>query len=407
MESLVVVGASLAGLRAVETARKDGFTGRVTLIGAEKHLPYDRPPLSKAFLDRGEDELAPPRPFYRDERFFIEDLDVDLLLGSPATALDPAAKTVYIGNRGVAYDAVVLATGSGARRLPGTELLSGVHALRTLDDAEALRDALADGGPVVVVGGGFIGSEIASSARKRGFDVTIVEATPAPLARAIGADMGAAIASLHYRNGTTLLCGTGVEAIEGGGHVERVVLTDGRTLPAAIVVAGIGSVPAVEWLDGSGLTLDNGIVCDETLWTGVEGVYAAGDVARWPNPTFGSLQRMENWTAAAEQGARAVRNALDPARAQPYATVPYYWSDWYGDRIQFVGVPDADEVAWVEGAVDDDGRWVVLYRAGERLVGALTVRAPSEIMKYRGLIQRGASWVDALEFATSRHRARA
>lgn len=216
--------------------------------------------------------------------------------------------------------------------------------------------------------------------------------------------MGEAIASLHERNGTTLRCGVGVRAVEGNGSVERVVLEDGTEIPADLVVIGIGVAPSVDWLAGSGLLLDNGIRCDENLWTGVPGVYAAGDVASWFNPVLGERQRMENWTAAAEQGAAAARNALDPANAKPYGTVPYFWSDWYDVRIQFVGSPDADEVRLVDGDPDSGKRWVALYRRGDRLIGALTVNGQAEIMKYRVQIQKAGSWTEALEFAENRKR---
>jgi len=405
VQRLVVVGASLAGLRAVEAARKAGFAGTITLIGAESHLPYDRPPLSKAFLapetGGGEGDM----PFFRTEDVFRDELDVELVLGDAATGLDTDRRVVWVGDREVPYDALVIATGATARHLPGTEELSGVHALRTLDDALAIRSALDAGARTVVIGAGFIGSEIASSAQKHGVQVTVVEALPTPLVRATGTRMGAAIASLHARNNTTLLCGTGVRAVEGEGKVERVVLEDGTVLPADLVIVGVGVTPAVEWLAGSGLTLDNGVRCDETLWTGVPGVYAAGDVASWQNPTMRERQRMENWTAAAEQGAAAARNAIDPENAKPYGTVPYFWSDWYDVRIQFVGSPDADEVRVVDGNPEDsDGaaRWVALYRRDDRLIGVLAVQGQSEIMKYRGLIMRGASWQDALEHADKR-----
>lgn len=402
IERLVVVGASLAGLRAVEAARKAGFEGAITLVGAEAHLPYDRPPLSKAFLDRLDDGSEPAWPVFRDAAVFSEELAVELLLGEPATGLDTARKVVLVGQRELPYDALVIATGADARLIPGTEGLDGVLPLRTLDDSLAVRRALDAGARTVVIGAGFIGSEVASSAKKRGVDVTIVEALPTPLVRATGTEMGAAIASLHERNGTSLLCGSGVAAIEGDGKVERVVLADGTEIPADLVIVGIGVVPNVGWLEGSGLTIDNGIVCDETLWTGVPGVYAAGDVASWFNPTIGKRQRMENWTAAAEQGAAAARNAIDPDNAKAYGTVPYFWSDWYDVRIQFVGDPDADEVRLVDGDVSQPGRWVALYRTGEKLGGVLTVNGQSDIMKFRGLITKGASWDEALAFAQKR-----
>lgn len=401
IQRLVVVGASLAGLRAVEAARKADFTGSITLVGAEEHLPYDRPPLSKDFLDVSSGAPA-PTPFFRSDDVFADELNVDLALGAPATGLDVEGRVVRIGEREIPYDAVVIATGSRLRTLPDSEHLEGVHGLRTLDDALAIREALDSGARTVVIGAGFIGSEVASSAKKRGVDVTVVEALPTPLVRATGTAMGAAIASLHERNGTTLLCGTGVESIEGEGRVHRVVLTDGTVLPADLVVVGIGVSPCTGWLDDSGVALDNGVVCDETLWTGLPGVYAAGDVANWLNPMFGVRQRMENWTAAAEQGAAAARNALNPAGAKPYATVPYFWSDWYGSRIQFVGVPESDEVSVVDGDVDSDERWTALYRQGDRLVGALTVNGQAVIMKYRRMIGQKSSWTEAVDFAAKR-----
>lgn len=295
VEHLVVVGASLAGLRAVEAARKAGFDGAITLIGAEKHLPYDRPPLSKDFLDVTEPGAETPIPFFRSDEVFADELQVELILGSPATKLDAERKIVFIGDREVPFDALVIATGSKLRTLPDTEHLDGVHGLRTLDDSLAIRTALDAGARTVVIGAGFIGSEVAASAKKRGLSVTVVEALPTPLVRATGTEMGAAIASLHERNGTTLLCGTGVKGIEGDdGRVQRVVLHDGTHLDADLVVVGIGVSPNTDWLEGSGLTLENGVVCDETLWTGVPGIYAAGDVANWMNPMFGVRQRMEN-----------------------------------------------------------------------------------------------------------------
>lgn len=404
---LVVVGASLAGLRAIEAARSSGFDGSITLIGMEPHLPYDRPPLSKAYLDEIPDGAGPASTQFRTEETFRDELDVELILGIPATALDVGARVVILADgRTVDYDALVIATGANARLLPGTEGLDGVHTLRTLDDAIAVRAALEERARTVVVGAGFIGSEVASGARKRGLPAIVIEALPTPLVRAVGEEMGATLASLHTRNGTDLRCGVGVARIEGDGHVERVVLEDGTTIPADLVVVGAGAIPGVAWLEGSGLTLDNGIVCDENLWTGVEGVYAAGDVARWYNGTFDRLMRLEHWTSAAEQGATAAHNALNPDAPKSYSTVPYFWSDWYDARIQFVGSPDADEVVVVED-LDTDGRVVALYREGDRLVGALTVDGQTEIMKYRGQITKGGSFTDAVAFAEKRRDARA
>jgi NADPH-dependent 2,4-dienoyl-CoA reductase/sulfur reductase-like enzyme len=293
----------------------------------------------------------------------------------------------------VPYDGVVLATGATARELPFGRGLAGVHTLRTLDDAIAVRRALDAGARTVVIGAGFIGSEVASGARRRGLDVVVVEALPTPLVRAVGEEMGAACADLHRLNGTDVRCGVQVTAIEGAGRVERVLLSDGSVLPADLVVVGVGAAPATGWLADSGLTLDDGVVCDETLCA-APGVYAAGDVARWHNPAFGRSMRLEHWTSAAEQARVAARNAIGPA--SPCAIVPYFWSDWYDSRIQFAGVPTADEVRVLDG-----DRLVALYREGDRLTGALTVNGRALVMKYRGLIQRGASWSEGLAFAAN------
>jgi len=419
---MVVVGASLAGLRAVEGARRAGFDGPITLVGAEPHLPYDRPPLSKAFLDGATEPDAPP---LRTEQVLRSELGVELVLGAAATGLDTAAHTVLVGELAFPYTALVIATGSRARSLPGTDGLRGVHTLRTVDDARRIRAAMDAGGRVVVVGAGFIGSEVASAARRRGLPVTVVELLATPLVHAVGELVGQACANLHRRAGTDLRCGVGVASVssdgvgdgvglasvsgdggDGGGcAVRRVVLTDGTVLPADLVVVGAGARPVTGWLDGSGLTVDDGVVCDERLCAGVPGVYAAGDVARWRHPVFGRHLRVEHWTNAAEQGLAAGRSAADPASAAPYAAAPYFWSDWYGHRIQLVGLPAPDEVRVVDG--DPDGDYLVaLYRDGERLSGAITINGPAEVMRYRKLILRGASWRDGLDLAASRRAAR-
>jgi NADPH-dependent 2,4-dienoyl-CoA reductase/sulfur reductase-like enzyme len=394
-ESLVVVGASLAGLRAVEAARAAGYTGPVTLVGAEPHLPYDRPPLSKAFLTSA-----------ADARYFVAESDlrdrlgVDLRLGEPATALDPVARTVRVGGRDLRYGALVVATGSVPRRLPGCpEELPGVVALRTLDDALAIREALTAGARTVVVGAGFVGSEVASSARALGQPVTIVEASTAPLARAAGPVIGAALAGLHARNGTDLRLGVHVTGLLGRDRVEAVTLSDGTRLDADLVVVGIGSVPATGWLAGSGLRLDpddGGVVCDRHLAASAPGVFAAGDVAHWPNAVREDAQmRLENWTGAADQGTAAGRNAVS-GTPTPYETVPYVWSDWYGSRIQFVGHPAGDEVRVVSGSLDGP-RFVALFRSGDRLAGAVTLDEPGKVMKFRRLVQQRASWQAGLD----------
>lgn len=388
----VVVGASLAGLRAVESARKAGYSGRLLLVGAEEHLPYDRPPLSKAFLDPGDD---PAMPHHRTDDE-LRALDVELRLGVPATALDTDAREIVLGGEEqLRYERLVIATGARARQLPG-EQLDGVHTLRTVEDARSIRGALDAGRRMVVVGGGFIGSEVASAARKRNVDVTILEAAPLPLVRAVGEQMAAACADLHARNGTKLRCGVSVTGLEGEGRVEGVALSDGSVLPADLVVVGIGADPVTDWLIASGLHVEDGVVCDETLRAGPE-VYAAGDVARWHNALFGRTMRLEHWTSAAEQGAAAARNALAPARATPYSAVPYFWSDWYRDKLQMVGITAADEVTVIGDL--DDARWLALYRQDDLLVGTLGLNMPGKIMKYRAMIGWRTAWQDALAFA--------
>ena len=398
-QRLVVVGAALAGLRGVAGARASGFTGPVTLIGAEDHLPYDRPPLSKAYL--AEAPGGPPDTTFRSEDTLRRELGVDLRLGARATGLDTESRTVLVDDgTPVPYDALVIAT--GARVLPGTEDLAGVHTLRTADDAAAVRRALDEKARLVVVGAGFIGSEVASAARERGLPVTVVEAADVPLRRALGDEMGMACAAMHDRAGTDLRRGVGVRTIRRDGEGIGVELADGGTLHADLVGAGIGAAPATSWLDGSGVALADGVRCDRTLATSVPGVYAAGDVAHWYNPLFGQPMRLEHWTSAAEQGATAAVNALNPGEARPYSTVPYFWSDWYGTRIQFVGISRADEVRVVSGD-PAHGRWVALYRTGERLTGALAVDHPTHIMKYRVMINRGCTWDDGLDFARERN----
>lgn len=396
---LVVVGASLAGLRAVEAARRQGFDGEVVLVGAEPHAPYDRPPLSKAVL--AADGRGRPSTLRGSDTLRI-DLGVDLRLGAPATALDPAGRTVRVGDDEVRYDALVIATGAHARTLPGTEGVAGVHTLRTVEDARAVRAALDAGARTVVVGAGFVGSEVASAAHARGLPVTVVEALDVPLSRSVGVEAGAVCADLHRAAGTDLRLGARVARVTtAAGRATGVELEGGEVLAADLVVVGTGATPSTGWLAGSGVPLherDGGVLCDATLWTGLPGVYAAGDVAHWPHPLFdGDLMRLEHWTNAAEHGAAAATHALGLAEPKPVTSVPYFWSDWYGRRIQFVGTPVADEVLRVDDGTD--GRALLLYRRGDRLVGTMTVDRPAEIMKYRRLVASRPPLADALELA--------
>lgn len=391
-----MVGASLAGLRAVEAARAASYQGALSLVGAEPHLPYDRPPLSKDYLEAG----APGATPHLSGPEELAALGVDLRLGEPAQHLDVVEQVLVVGGQSVPYDALVIATGAAARTLPGTDRLTGVHCLRTLDDAVAIRAALDRGARTVVVGAGFIGSEIASAARKRGLSATVLEALPVPLVRAVGEQAGAALSDLHLRNGTDLRCGVQVEGLLGTGRVAGVRLADGSELAADLVVVGVGATPSTDWLESSDLTLDNGVVCDATLLA-APGVWAAGDVSRWLSPDFGVLLRLEHWTNAADQGTHAMRNALEPALPVPYSHIPYFWSDWYGSRIQFAGIPSGEPEV-VTGSWQDDA-FVALYRDGDRLVGALALNRRADIMKYRALIARRADWRAALELAASRN----
>lgn len=397
---LVVVGASLAGLRAIEAARASGWRGHITLVGAERHLPYDRPPLSKAFLS--EDSSPELTPFRQDHEL-SSDLEVTTILGSLATRLDAAGQRVFIDDGVVEYDALVIATGAHARMLPNSAHLTGVHTLRSYEDALAVRKAMDAGAATVVIGAGFIGSEIASAARKRGLPVTIVEQLEVPLTRSLGPAPGQVCADLHRAAGTELRLGTGARLIGREGRVTGVELDTGEIVPADLVVVGIGVQPATGWLQGSGIRLherDRGIVCDNTLATSLPNVWAAGDLAHVPLGLFdGDLMRLEHWTNAAEQGALAARNALTTSNPEPLETIPYFWSDWYDHRLQFVGTPRADEVRIVGPRGPG---MLALYRRDERLVGALSIDRPRDIMKFRRRIAARCSWDEAVAAATDR-----
>ncbi|HEX6417250.1 MAG TPA: FAD-dependent oxidoreductase [Acidimicrobiales bacterium] len=412
---IVVVGASLAGLRAAEELRQQGFTGTITVVGDEPHLPYDRPPLSKQVL-AGEwpvERLALPVAAPGG----LDALGLDWRLGTRAEALDLDARAVALaGGDRVPFDGLVVATGAAPRRLPGTGDLAGVHTLRTVDDCLALRSHLEAGARrVVVVGAGFIGSEVAATCRGLGCTVTLLEALPVPLGRALGDEMGAAMGDLHRRHGVDLRLGVGVAGFEGDARVERVRLADGTVVDADLVVVGIGVTPNTAWLEGSGLALDDGVVCDATTLA-APGVVAAGDVARWPSRRFGELMRVEHWDNAITMGAHAARRLLAGppfardgqaagsgagrgADVPPYDPVPWFWSDQYDRKIQLAGRSSgADEVLVVDGA-PEAGRFVALYRRRDRLAGVLAMNRPRAVMTFRNLIERGAGWDEALTVA--------
>ena len=401
LRDVVVVGASLAGLRAAETLRTDGFDGRLAVVGAETHLPYDRPPLSKKVLAG---EWEPDRIHLRKPDEY-DDLGFDLHLGVKAVGLDTAARQVRLSDgSALPFDGLVIATGAAPRRLPGQPELPGIFELRTLDDSP--RAAPRPGGRAAPRGGGRRRLH-----RRRGgghragvavWRSSLVEALPVPLARGLGPALGAAIGELHRAQGVDVRLGVGVEAMEGGERVERIRLTDGTVLEADVVVVGVGVAPVTDWLEGSGLELRDGVVCDATLAAGPPGVYAAGDLARWPNELFGEEMRVEHWTNAAEQGAAAARNLLATGAGgagTAYAPVPFFWSDQFDARIQFLGRAGGDDdVEVVHGALDSS-QFVALYGRAGRFRGVFGLSSPKLVMRYRKLLLAGTSWDDALAFA--------
>ncbi|HZT65648.1 MAG TPA: FAD-dependent oxidoreductase [Acidimicrobiales bacterium] len=391
MRRVAVVGGSLAGLTAARTIRRQGHQGPVVVIGAEPHLPYQRPPLSKEILSG---KWQPERAQLK-----IEDgLDLEFRTGVRAASLSVDDRTIGLDDgTSLDFDGLVIATGADVRRLPGLPDLQGVHYLRTIDDCLAIRRAMESGPRVAVIGAGFIGSEVAATCRGQDLDVTVVEAMPVPLERALGPTMGEVVARLHRQHGTDIRLGAAVEGLDGSGRVRGVRLGDGEVVAADLVVVGVGVKPATEWLEGSGLRLDDGVVCDATCRAlredgGVaDDIVAAGDVARWAHPLFGEEMRFEHWDNAVAQGQAAAGNLLRaaPEELEPFDHVPYFWSDQYGSKLQFVGTaqPD-DEVTVVEGSVDD-WKFVAAYRRQDRVVGALLVNRMSRMPAYQKLIAEG------------------
>ena len=397
LRTIVTVGASLAGLRAAETLRHEGYEGRLVFVGEERHLPYDRPPLSKELLAG---EWEPEQIALRKQPY--DDLDLDMRLGHRATGLDVAGRFVELdGNERLAFDGLVITTGARPRTLPDTPPLDGIFVLRTLDDCLAIRARLEARPRVVVIGAGFIGSEVAATCRGRGLDVTVLEMLPVPMARAVGPVIGDVCGQLHRDHGVDLRCGVTVAGFEGRDRVERVRLADGNAVDADLVVVGIGVAPATGWLEGSGLALDDGVVCDETCLA-APGIVAAGDVARWPNPLFdGESMRVEHWTNATEQGVAAARRLLaGDTGGEVFAPVPFVWSDQYDVKIQIVGCISGDDEVVVADGSFTERRFVALFGRGDRLVGALGFSRPRVVMQYRRMIAERVSWKAALAHAS-------
>jgi NADPH-dependent 2,4-dienoyl-CoA reductase/sulfur reductase-like enzyme len=377
VKSVAVIGASLAGLAAARALRDQGFDGTVTIVGDEPHRPYDRPPLSKSFLAGrvDEDELR-----LEDDG---EDLGARWLLGVRAIGLDPLGQRVKLSDGGdLTADGVVIATGAAARWLPGAQRLAGAHVLRTLDDASALRADLRPGARLVTIGAGFIGAEVASTARKLGLDVTVVEAVPTPLSLQVGQRVGARLAALHAEHGTTLLVGAGVAGLTGSDRVTGVLLADGRRLPADVVVIGIGARPETGWLDGSGIAVGDGIVCDGGGASSIPSVVAVGDCAAWFDPLTRAHERIEHWASAVERADIAVATLLAGGKhAGGPAPQPYFWSDQYGSRIQFAGSMRADDDVVIEEG--ERGFLAVYYRQGSpvAVLGVDQVRQFTQIRR--------------------------
>jgi 3-phenylpropionate/trans-cinnamate dioxygenase ferredoxin reductase subunit len=369
---VVIVGASLAGLRAAQAIRKTGHAGPLTIVGAELHPPYTRPPLSKELLVGAQDPDACALP--------CEDLDAAWRLGVTATRLDLARRELVLdGDEPLGYEKLLIATGARAR--PWPVQLEGLHTLRDVDDALALRSALAERPRLAVVGGGFIGCEVAASARKLGVDVTIIDVAPQPMP-ALGPELGAHCAELHRDHGVELRLGSSVRQFEGAGRLEAIRLADGSRVDADIAVIALGAVPNTEWLADSGLELQPGVVCDATLRArGAEGVFCAGDAAAWPHPMAGGeIIRIEHWTTAAEQGAAAGRNLLATEPA-PYTAVPYFWSDQYDVKIQAVGL--MSHAQRTEVLESDGQRFVAAGVRDGRVVAAVAFNAARRLAFYR------------------------
>lgn len=392
---VVVVGASAAGVTVADALRHGGYGGEITLVGAEPHEPYDRPPLSKEVL-AGRRE--PAATALREPGHYAAS-GIDLLLGTPAVALHRAERTVELadGHR-LPYDVLVVATGVTPRRLPAAEGLAGVHVLRTVDDAAGLRADLATTRRVLVVGAGFLGAEVTATCRELGIGVTLVDPQQAPAAAALGDLVGGLLADVHVDNGVDLRMGTGVRQVESSsGRVTAAILTDGDRVAADTVLVAIGCRPATEWLTGSGLSLGDGVECDLTGRAAPD-IYAAGDVASWQHPDHGRL-RIEHRTNATEQ-AEHVAAAILGAPA-PFRPMPYVWSDQYGVRLQSWGVTSGShDVAVVAGSIEER-RFVALYGRDGRVTGAVGRRLPKALRQARELVADGAPWAEAVRAGPS------
>jgi len=399
-----VVGAGLSGVRAAESLREQGFRGDVVILGEEGHLPYNRPPLSKQLLAgiwdtdkvalRSQDEWAA--------------LDIDLRLGVRATCLDLEQRSVQLFDGSTLdFDGLIIATGAHARTLPDLDGRPGVHTLRSLTDALDLRVALTDSQSVVVIGGGFIGAEVASTARGLDKSVTLVEPQETLVVRGLGPELGATIEHLHRDNGVDVRVGTAIESIADDGTRTSLTLSDGTTITADVIVVGVGAVPTTKWLAASGLDVSNGVACDESCrvlmqdGTPVSAITASGDVARWRSNSQGSDIRMEHWTHAQEQARAAAATVLaDLGESsdvpQAFDPVPYVWSDQFGKKIQVVGYVRSSDVAHVAIGSMDSGSYLALMERDGHYVGAVAMAKVPALVQARMLLEQGADLPSAL-----------
>lgn len=384
---IVIVGGGLAAARTAEQLRRSEYTGPVTIVSDEDHLPYDRPPLSKEVLRAETDDVTlKPAEFY-------EENNITVRLGNGARSLDTAAQTVTLADGSeLGYDELIIATGLVPKRIPSFPDLAGIHVLRNYDESVALRQEAGSARRAVVVGAGFIGCEVAASLRKLGVEVALVEPQPTPLAAVLGEQIGELVARVHRAEGVDVRCGVGVAEVRGADRVEKVVLGDGTELDADLVVVGIGSHPAIEWLEGSGIKLDNGVVCDDHGRASAPHVWAIGDVASWRH-NLGHQVRVEHWSNVADQARVLVPTMLgqEPPTA---VSVPYFWSDQYDVKIQCLGEPEAGDVVHI---VEDDGRKFLAYYERDGVVaGVVGGGMPGKVMKARAKIAARAPIADLL-----------
>ena len=378
---IVIVGGGLAAARTAEQLRRSEYSGPITIVSDEDHLPYDRPPLSKEVLRSETDDVTlTPAEFY-------EENDITVLLGAAARSVDTDGKTVTLADGGVLeYDELVIATGLVPKTIPSFPDLEGIRVLRSFDESLAIRKQAGSARHAVIVGAGFIGCEVAASLRGLGVDVVLVEPQPSPLASVLGEQIGSLVARLHRAEGVDVRCGVGVAEVRGADHVEKVVLDDGTELDADLVVVGIGSRPATSWLEGSGIELDNGVVCDAVGRSSALHVWALGDVASWRN-TVGHQVRVEHWSNVADQ-ARVLVPSMIGEEPPATVSVPYFWSDQYDVKIQCLGEPQADDIVHV---VEDDGRkFLAFFERDGVVTGVVGGGMPGKVMKSRNKIAHGA-----------------